>query len=428
MSDEHTEFVLVTEYFHPDTASTGQLMMDLAVGLRERGLAISVYTGQPNYHSGDNERQPRTSFHEGVRIERIRAPQVRQSSLPRRLFNWSVFTIWTFFVLLFDEAPEDREVIFVSITPLLPIAVSLACWIRGWEYTYVAYDLYPDQATELGYLKEGGLLDRLWSRLTVASYRRAKHIVSNGPLMSERIQRNADYRLDADKIRLIHNWADEEFITPMAKEDNWFCEQHDLTDSFTVLYSGNIGEFHDLKTLVEASTRFEDEDVRFLIIGEGDNKETIVSLAERYGVRGDSVRFLPYQDWEDLPYSLTAGDVSVVAVREGFEGVCVSSKLYTAMAAGRPVLVVAQPYDDESKLVEKFDAGHHVAQGDVDALVDTVRRWRENPALASRQGENARAAFEEHFTKDAAVDEYYRMLAGEPSPRRRVAPESSGRA
>ena len=51
MADANKEYVLVTEYFHPDTASTGQLMTDLAVGLEERGLDMIVLTGQSNYHS-----------------------------------------------------------------------------------------------------------------------------------------------------------------------------------------------------------------------------------------------------------------------------------------------------------------------------------------------------------------------------------------
>ncbi|MFC7026560.1 hypothetical protein ACFQH8_01595 [Halomicroarcula sp. GCM10025710] len=114
MSGTETEYLLVTEYFHPDTASTGQLMTDLAVGLQERGLDLSVYTGQPNYHSGENERQPVRSVHEGVFVRRIRAPQVRQSSLVRRLFNWTVFTAWMSVVLLFDQTDRERELVFVT--------------------------------------------------------------------------------------------------------------------------------------------------------------------------------------------------------------------------------------------------------------------------------------------------------------------------
>lgn len=417
MATSETEYVLVTEYFHPDTASTGQLMTDLAVGLQERDLDMTVYTGQPNYHSGDNEKQPRVATYEGVLVKRIRAPQVRQSSLPRRLFNWAVFTAWMFVALLIDRPRRDREVIFVSNPPFLPVAMWLVCAVRGWNYTYIVYDLYPDQPVELGHITEAGLIDRVWSSLNRRAFLAAKHVVALGPVMKERISDQAGPTFDEDAVVIIHNWEDPEFVEPVDKEDNWFSREHGLVEPFTVLYSGNIGEFHDLETLVEAAAHFADENVKFLIIGEGDNRETIVDLAESRQIRGDTVEFLPYQPWDDLPYSLTSGDVSVVTVKEGFEGVCVSSKLYSAMAAGMPVLGIVQSDDDEARIIETFDAGMHVEQGDVDGIVDAIETWRASPDRIDEQGANARTAFEDHFTRRRSVDRYYRMLTGEsPAP------------
>jgi glycosyltransferase involved in cell wall biosynthesis len=228
--------------------------------------------------------------------------------------------------------------------------------------------------------------------------------------MKERISRNAGSKFDSSKVEIIHNWEDEEFIQPMTKEENWFSQEYGLVDQFTVLYSGNIGDFHDLETLVEAAVEFKHEDVGFIIIGEGGNKSNVVSLAEELGVKGETVQFLPYQSWDDLPYSLTSGDVSVVTVKEGFEGICVSSKLYTAMATGEPVLTIAQPDDDESRIVDQFDAGIHVSQGDVEGIVDAIERWKSDPDLIESQGENARKAFEENFTTDASINKYYEML------------------
>ena len=412
MSSTETEYVLITEYFHPDTASTGQLMTDLAVGLEERGLDMTVYTGQPNYHSGKNEKQPRTSTHQNVLVKRIRAPQIRQTSILRRLFNWFVFTGWMFATLLLTQVDGEgeRELIVLSNPPMLPPAVWIVCKLRDWDYTYIVYDLYPDQPVELGYLTKGGVIDRIWTWFNVKAFHSAKHIVALGPVMRDRITQSAGSDFDPEKVTIIHNWEDEDFINPIPKDENWFSKEHNLVEPFTVLYSGNIGEFHDLETVVNAASEFADRDVRFLIIGEGDNKENILHLADKLDIRGGTVQFLPYQPWDDLPYSLTSGDVSVVTVKEGFEGVCVSSKLYSAMAAGMPVLGITQPDDDEARIIDAFDAGIHVPQGDVKGVVDAIQTWKEDPALREDQGTNARQAFEQRFTKDKSVDRYYRLL------------------
>jgi glycosyltransferase involved in cell wall biosynthesis len=312
--------------------------------------------------------------------------------------------------LLVSRPRRDRELMVVSNPPMLPVAIWFVAKIRGWDYTYIVYDLYPDQPVELGYIEEGSLLDRTWTRLQRCAFQGAKHIVALGPVMKERITRNAGSDFDPTKIEIIHNWEDEEFIEPMAKEKNWFSKEHNLVEPLTVFYSGNIGEFHDLETVVKAASEFEDDDVQFLIIGEGDNKQNIVNLAKERGLEGNTVCFLPYQDWDDLPYSLTSGDISIVTVREGFEGVCVSSKLYTAMAAGKPVLCIAQPYDDESRIVEESEAGIQVSQEDVDGVVEAIRTWQNSRALIEEQGANARTVFEQNFTTDESVDAYYSLL------------------
>lgn len=412
MCDSDTEYVLVTEYFHPDTASTGQLMTDLATGLKERSLDMTVYTGQPNYHSGGNKKQPTTSTYEGVLVNRIRAPQVRQSSFLRRGFNWVIFTVWMFLRLLISRPRCEREVVFVSNPPFLPIAMWLVCKLRGWEYTYIVYDLYPDFTIETGFFEEAGAVDTIWSTLNNHIFGDAKHIVALGPAMRDRIADNAADDFDASKITIIHNWEDEEFITPMAKSDNWFAKEHDLVDSFTLLYSGNIGENHDLETVVEAAAKLDDDsDVTLLIIGQGDKKDAIVDLAEQCDLPGSRITFLPYQPLDDLPYSLTAGDASIVTVQEGMEGICVSSKLYTAMAAGMPILVIAHPDDDEAHIVEACEAGIQAIQGDTEGVVDVIRTWTSNSDLVATQGRNARESFEAQFTKDHSIDRYYQLLA-----------------
>jgi|AntDeeMetageno51_2_1112566.scaffolds.fasta_scaffold01447_2 glycosyltransferase involved in cell wall biosynthesis len=409
-----TEYVLVAQYFHPDTAATGQLMTDLAVGLDDRGLDMTVYTTQPNYHSGDFESQPRREMYEGVDVRRIRAPQFKQTSLLRRAFNWTIFTIWMSLVLLVSRSENEREVVFVSNPPFFPLAMWLVCRLRWLPYTYIVHDLWPEKGVEFGFWKEGGVIDRVWSAFHKRVFRDANAVITLGLRMREEILDYDSSEDFAERVCVIHNWADEEFIQPMAKADNWFSKKHGLVDGFTLLYSGNLGLFHDVETAIRGVATF-DKDMNLLIIGEGDARDQLKDVADSLNVRGNRVQFLPYQPREDLPYSLTCADISVVAVGEGFEGTCVSSKLYTALATGQPVLVIASADSDEATIVTEHDAGKQVAQGDYEGIAITLEEWLKNPESIERQGKNARNLFEERFTKDHAVDEYFRVLENNPS-------------
>jgi glycosyltransferase involved in cell wall biosynthesis len=219
-----------------------------------------------------------------------------------------------------------------------------------------------------------------------------------------------------ERVHVIHNWADGAFIRPLAKTDNPFSDEHGLTDRFTLVYSGNIGDNHDLETVVRGAAELEDEPVRILIIGEGAKRREIEQLAAELGVDDGTVTFLPYQPREQLPYSLTCGDVSIVAVERNLAGVSVSSKLYTALAAGMPVLAVADVADDVGHLVEDHGVGVRLSQGDSSAVAAAVRTWLADPELVERQGRTARDTFERHYTRDAAVDAYARVLSEPTSP------------
>lgn len=59
--------------------------------------------------------------------------------------------------------------------------------------------------------------------------------------------------------------------------------------------------------------------------------------------------------------------------------------MFSAMAAGMPILGITQPYDDEARIIDAFDAGIHVQQGGVEGVVDAVRTWKENPELVEDQ-------------------------------------------
>lgn len=409
MSKSAKEVVIVTERFHPDTTSaTGQYMTELAVGLQERGLDITVVTRKIKGQS--DELTAKNIKNAGVTVKRLPLPHIGQSSFLGRGINWLMFIMAVISYLLTYKSKKITEIVFVSYPVILPPFIWLICKIRQWDYTYIIYDFYPDCAVELGYIKRNGIFHKIWDRLNDHILRDAKNVVALGPRMRSHIINTVGEKFSEEKVVIIHNWADGDFIQPKSKEENWFSQKHDLVDKFALIYSGNIGEFHDLETLIRAGTEIT-TNIKILIIGEGDNKSTITNLAKDLDVLGDSVDILPYQPWKTVPYSLTAGDVSIVAVKPEFEGLCVSSKLYSALATGQPVLIIAREHDDESQIIQKYDAGKQVSPGNPEAIIKAVNQWIHNPEQREEQGNNARKAFENHFTKSQSIDRYYDILS-----------------
>jgi len=412
MTNRASRISVLTEYFHPEEASTAQLMTELTTGLTDR-FDVSVVTARPNYHDADREQSaPASETVDGVDVSRVRSTRFDKDSLPRRVVNWITFTVLVT-VHILRHHRDDDAILTLSNPPILPLAAWFHKRITGTPYAYLVYDMYPDMAVELGYISADGPIARIWGWVMRRVYRDADRIVVLGESMRDRLEtKMADgEQFDPDKIVVIPNWEDETFIEPKAKADNEFANEQDTTDTFTLVYSGNVGRFHDVETAIDAIGLLEERgrsDVQLLVIGEGARKDELESYVEREGI--ENVRFLPFQPLERLPETLTCGDASLVGIKPGMVGMCVSSKLYSSLAAGMPVLAVVGEGDEVARVVENSECGRHVEPGKAGEVADVLATWADDPDIVATLGENARDELERRYTLDQAVAAYAELF------------------
>ena len=398
--------VLVSQFFYPDTSANSTVLSELAVGLAQRGIDVSVVTAQPSYTEEDREsNEPKRETYEGMSVRRLPATRFdRNRGLTLRMINEISFFVAAFFYLLFRRQGD------VVLLPTAPTFLPVASWplrLRGYQPVPIVMDLYPAMAVSLGYLDEDSFVRRIWDWLNRRAYQRAEVTVTLGETMADKLR--SEY--GEIPIQVIHNWEDEEFIEPIEKSDNQFAQEHGFTEQFTLLYSGNLGRHHDLKSIVEAAAILETEELppfEFVFIGEGGQKDALEQFVDENDL--SSVRFLPYQPVDVLPLSLTSADVSIVTMADGVEGLCVSSKFYTALASGQAVLAISAPDAEIARVVQQTGSGVHVKPNDPEQIADTVRFWLENTEEAHDMGEIAREVFESHFTKSVSIDKYYDLL------------------
>lgn len=409
--DEETASVtIVSQVFHPDSSANSVILSELATGLADRGVDVSVLTAQPSYTADDrSERHPRHETYEGVDICRIPSTRFdRNEGTVWRMLNEVTFFVSAFFALLLCR--RDADVVLLPTAPtFLPVLGWLAKPFGGPAYVPVVMDFYPDMAVQLGYLSESGTVYRVWDRLNERAYRASATAVTIGDTMRRTLRRKYG---ESFPIEVIHNWEDGERIRPQAKTDNEFSLEHGFLDETTLLYSGNLGRHHDLESLVEAATRLDSDELdrpaHFVLIGEGGKKAPLEALVERR--RLDTVTFLPYQPVGVLPDSLTSGDVAVVTMEPSVEGLCVSSKFYTALASGQAVLAIATPDSEIGTVVERTDCGIRVDPKSPEQVADAVRYWDDRPEELARMGRRAREVFEASFTRDTAVQAYLEVV------------------
>ena len=399
------KIILLHQYFYPEVAGAALRLTELAVGLKQEGLEIEVLTGPANY--GRKRKVPRKEMYHGVSIERLPKIPLDKNSLLGRAVGALTYFLAALIKLILSN--RDALLLIGTDPPFLPFLGWLMNRVRGQNYVVVVFDIYPDIAVELGRLKKTGLLVRFWNLINSISFSKAKATITLGERM-KRVLLDKCLRSNPNAlVTVIPTWEDGQWIQPRTKSENWFCQKHGLTNKTVVLYSGNMGLAHDLISVIDAANVLRDHrNLVFLFIGGGPQQQRLVELATRKCLQ--NVQFLPYQPLEVTPYSLSSADIAVVSMKPGTEGLCLPSKLQTALASGAAILGIVPEESEVADVIAEHDCGIQVHPEKPDEIAEAILKLHENEDLLSALRRNARRCFESCFTKELALQKYVKVL------------------
>jgi glycosyltransferase involved in cell wall biosynthesis len=95
--------------------------------------------------------------------------------------------------------------------------------------------------------------------------------------------------------------------------------------------------------------------------------------------------------------------VGLVTQQANCCGSVVPSKVYTVMAAGRPVLFIGPRNATPARIVEQFRCGWQIDPGDVNSLRRLLDILIRNPSQVREAGEAARRAFNSNYDRPLGV-------------------------
>jgi colanic acid biosynthesis glycosyl transferase WcaI len=353
--------LLLNQYFPPDGSATAALAQTIVEALSKGGYDLRVIAGRPSYDLQTRHGILESTLreHKNVRVERVWSTARSRRRMSGRVMN---YLSYMFFAALRAVGTKAEVVVAMTDPPIVGSLGALVSVIRGTPFIYNIQDLHPEMALASGMIKRGCLV-KLWSRLQLETMRRAKLIVTPGFDMRARI---AAKGVPRGKIMVVRHGT-ETMPAPPDRHDPVVKELRQGF-GFTLVHAGNLGLYGAWKTIVEAARNLEEKDVGVIFIGTGAAEKEIRELAEHC----NNVRFLPYLPAEQIPHVMAAGDLHVVTIRRGFEGLVVPSKLYTILAAGKPVLVAADETSDAARLVTEYGCGMVVSPDDPNGMSDAI--------------------------------------------------------
>jgi colanic acid biosynthesis glycosyl transferase WcaI len=407
------DVLLLTLVFAPDGVSTSILMTELALELREFGHDITVLTTTPHYNVDPEARarQPLVrewggllyrSDCEGIPVYHAAIP-VKGSRVGARLLDYARFhAISTLAGLVLIRRPD------VILAPSPPLTIGLSAWAlslaRRASFIYNVQEIYPDVAVSLGVLKNRHVI-RAMESLERFIYARSRVVT----VISERFRRRLLSKgVPSEKLKVIPNFVDSNFIQPGSRHND-FSTAHSLDDQFVVLYAGNIGLTQGLETILSAAQRLTHQsDLRFVIVGDGTRRGWLEDKLDREHLT--NVMLLPYQPRSVVPQIYASSDICLVPLKRGTAQETFPSKIYTIMAAGRPIVASADPDSELAWVVQEADCGWVVPPDDPISLAEMLAATYERRTELASRGQNGRDYVMAHHSRRAVVAQYDSLI------------------
>jgi colanic acid biosynthesis glycosyl transferase WcaI len=391
--------LLLNEYFPPDTAATAQMAAAVVDTLAEHH-AVTVVCGRPSYDP--TERHPFYFFRSDRRGQAL-VKRVGSSTFPRFRMRQRVWNYLSYIALSIPQALLLRTDLVMAMTdpPFQGIVGAFVARLKRKPYVYNIRDLYPEMALQ-GNIVRPSWWVRMWEALHRRALLSARLVIVLGDDTRDRIITKG---VDPARVVVVRDGAQ----TPKsaAAQDNPVTREIRCGFPFVVLHAGNLGFYGAWDTVLRSAEILNGEDLGFIFVGEGAMRSQLQEQAKGAG----KVRFLPFRPAEQIPYVLAAGDLHLITIKRGLEGVVVPSKLYSILAAGRPVVALAPEASDVARVVRRTGCGVVADPDDPSALAAVVRELAHDRERVDKMAERALQTAAE-FARDKELQLFRQLIEG----------------
>lgn len=414
MTTDKLRLVVVCPHFAPDIAPTGAVMTRIVQELAALGHEIHVVTSLPWYRqhaiepgwTGRIWRNEKTSWGSITRVHPF--PGKTKRNLLRRAIGFGLFSLFVGFRGLRVGRGRIDGVLAMSPPLTLGLTGRFIATLRRTRLVFNIQDVFPDAAIQTKAITNPMIIaSARW--LERVSYQASDAVV----LLSDDLLHNVEKKVSLSHRSALHvipNFVDTIAITPQNRLTDYRRELG-IGDGVIVMYAGNVGFSQSIEMLIAAARAIPNIDV--VINGDGAARKSLQEMARDCR----NVHFVEYQPIERLGEVLASADIHVVPLRAGLASISVPSKVYSILAAGRPVLAAIDVDSEIPRIFASSGAGITVPPEDAAKFISGVRWLVDQPDLRVEMGKKGRQWVEQHVSPLAVAVAYEALFVNEPKQR-----------
>ncbi len=413
--------LLVHQYFlegGSDQAAGGSRWNQMTRFFSERGHRVTVLAGTVHYAT--SQKLDKYKGHivvkeeegPGVTVYRCYVSEAYNKSYLGRLWGYISFALSTLVASLRIHRPD----VMICTSP--PLTVGLTGWVLrrrfpGLPLIFEIRDLWPESAIDTGVLTSPIMI--MWAyALERLCYRESTWINVLTPAFYDVMLERKNIR--KDRLSMLPNAADLDIFQPGSR-DNWVRDKYHIGDRFVAIYTGGLGVANHVIQFVEAARHFTDDSARFLVVGDGMQRQMLEEKVREWGL--NNVIFTGMVPKKQVVDICAAADVCCAVLKkvDTFKTVY-PNKVFDYMASARPSVVAIDGV--ARKLVEDAGCGMFVEPENSTMLAEMLKKLQANPALRQQMGLNGYDYVRQHFDRRKIAEKYITMIEEEVLPRKKI--------
>lgn len=178
---------------------------------------------------------------------------------------------------------------------------------------------------------------------------------------------------------------------------------------FWISYAGTIGASYDIKTVIDAVKRLNDDgytNIHFKILGQGPEEQQLKEHATKIGA--NNVEFLGFLEYEKMAGYLYKSDLMVNCLKKRAPQ-SVINKVSDYFSSSHPVINSCSSQEMRD-MIESYKVGFNYEAENVDSIIEVILKLYDNKDLYSEMSKNSRTLAEEKFDRKKTHTELMNLL------------------
>ena len=401
------KLLAIGNYYEPEVTSGIYLVKNLYEQLAEDGVEVDVVIPSPSRGISDETALEYFAKNEILKEGRLRIHRVKiypeGKGVIKRALRYGLLQF-----KLYKEAKKIKaDIVFAQSTPpIIGITAAKIAKKKHIPFVYNLHDVFPDSMVNAGMTHEGSIIFKIGRKIENYVYKNANRIIA----VSNGIKENVINKgVNPDKVAVISNWVDDD-VHSISRENNVLIDRWKLDPAmFYVVYAGNLGTSQNIDVILDAAKLTEEEEnIQYLIIGNGADEERLIDKAISINLR--NVAFYPMQPYKDVSYVYSLGDVDVVTCKAGVGKTGMPSKTWSIMVTGRPIIACFDENSELWDLITNTETGLCGGPDDAKTLADNILFFYNNQNEQRRMGHNGKQYILDNLSKRVCVSRYFEEI------------------